>query len=388
MADPIDFLNSLAQGLSALSLYPDRHTHRERALDQVFDSLLGLLNDDPAPAFSFLGDELIYNDRPLRELRDWGWSKKLSDVGVQRLLLSRETTREELEGFLDEVLARVTVQSIDSAEARQMRKSSIRYGTIGIRGESGQDEDNVVTAALSFSLQEEADTIEWIHQELQSGKALPLSEAEAVVRALTVAMHGDQEMFLPLLTLKDFDEYTTTHSLNVCVLAMGLAEWMGLGARDVRAFGVAGLMHDLGKTTIPLEVLNKPGKLSDAERDIMKSHPVEGAKIIIASEPDLDLAAVVAYEHHIMIDGGGYPTLAFPRECHRGSKFVHVCDVYDALRTTRPYRGAWEAEKILAYIEERSGVEFEGELAHAFTQMMREWEPRMTNLQYEEAAKD
>ncbi len=385
MADPINFLNSLAQALSALSLYPDGHSHRERALDRIFESLVDLVSDDPNPAFSFLGDELIYNDRPLRELRDWGWSKKLSDVGVQRLLLNRETTREELEGFLDEVLARVTLQNIDTAEARQMRRSSIRFGAIGIRGEHEDDDEAVVTAALSFSLQEEAETIDWIHDELQSGRALPLQEAEAVVRALTVAMHGDQQMIIPLLNLRNFDEYTTTHSLNVCVLAMALAEWMGLGARDVRAFGVAGLMHDLGKTTIPLEILNKAGTLTHEEREIMKRHPVEGAKIIISTEPDLDLAAVVAYEHHVMLNGGGYPTFAFARDCHRGSKFVHVCDVYDALRTTRPYRGAWESDKVLAYMEERSGLEFEGEIAHAFTQMMREWEPQMTELQYDDA---
>ncbi len=384
MADPINFLTSLAQALSALSLYPDGHAHRERALDRIFESLLDLLSDDPNPAFSFLGDELIYNDRPLRELRDWGWSRKLSDVGVQRLVLNRETTREELEGFLDEVLARVTLQNVDTAEARQMRKSSIRYGAIGIRGDLEHNDEPVVTATLSFSLQEEAETIDWIHEELQSGRALPLQEAEAVVRGLTVAMHGDQQMILPLLNLRNFDEYTTTHSLNVCVLAMALAEWMGLGARDVRAFGVAGLMHDLGKTTIPLEILNKPGKFTDEEREIMQRHPIEGAKLIISSEPDMALAAVVAYEHHVMLNGngGGYPTFAFARNCHRGSKFVHVCDVYDALRTTRPYRGAWESEKVLAYMEERSGLEFEGEVAHAFTQMMREWEPQMTELQH------
>ncbi len=388
MADPIDFLNSLAQALSALSLYPDGHSHRERALDRIFESLVDLLSDDPNPTFSFLGDELIYNDRPLRELRDWGWSKKLSDVGVQRLLLNRETTREELEGFLEEVLARVTLQSIDTAEARQMRRSSIRYGAIGIREDHEHDDKAIVTASLSFSLQEEADTIDWIHEELQSGRALPLQEAEAVVRALTVAMHGDQQMIIPLLNLRNFDEYTTTHSLNVCVLAMALAEWMGLGGRDIRAFGVAGLMHDLGKTTIPIEILNKAGALTHAEREIMKRHPVEGAKIIISTEPDLALAAVVAYEHHIMLNGGGYPTFAFARDCHRGSKFVHVCDVYDALRTTRPYRGAWESDKVLAYMEERSGLEFEGEVAHAFTQMMREWEPQMTELQYDDDAKN
>ena len=388
MADPTAFLIGLAQALSALSLYPEGHASRERALDLIYETMLDLLNDEPNPAFSFLGEEVIFNDRLIRELREWGWSKKLSDIGIQRLLLSRETTREELEGFLDEVHARVTQQSIDTAEARQMRKSSLRYGAIGIRGAQELEETEVETAAMGFSLREEADTIKWIHSELQSGHALPLREAEAVVRGLTVAMHGDQEMILPLLKLRNFDEYTTTHSLNVCVLAMALAEWMGLGARDVRAFGVAGLMHDLGKTKIPLEILNKPGKLTDEERTVMKNHTIEGARIILSSEPDLDLAAVVAYEHHVMLNGGGYPTFAFARDCHHGSKFVHVCDVYDALRTRRPYRDAWPAEKVLAYMEERSGTEFDGQVAHAFTHMMREWEPQQTNLEYDEAVEN
>ncbi len=388
MADPTAFLIGLAQALSALSLYPEGHASRERALDLIYETMLDLLNDEPNPAFSFLGEEVIFNDRLIRELREWGWSKKLSDIGIQRLLLSRETTREELEGFLDEVHARVTQQSIDTAEARQMRKSSLRYGAIGIRGAQELEETEVETAAMGFSLREEADTIKWIHSELQSGHALPLREAEAVVRGLTVAMHGDQKMILPLLKLRNFDEYTTTHSLNVCVLAMALAEWMGLGARDVRAFGVAGLMHDLGKTKIPLEILNKPGKLTDEERTVMKNHTIEGARIILSSEPDLDLAAVVAYEHHVMLNGGGYPTFAFARDCHHGSKFVHVCDVYDALRTRRPYRDAWPAEKVLAYMEERSGTEFDGQVAHAFTHMMREWEPKLTNLEYDEAVEN
>ena len=139
-------------------------------------------------------------------------------------------------------------------------------------------------------------------------------------------------------------------------------------------------MHDLGKTMVPIEVLNKRGKLTDDERTIMNRHPVEGAKIILGSEPDLELAAVVAYEHHVMLNGGGYPTFRHPRDCHRASKLVHVCDVYDALRTNRPYRDAWPAPKVLAYLEERSGTEFDGETAHAFTRMMREWEPNLAVL--------
>ena len=237
---------------------------------------------------------------------------------------------------------------------------------------------------MTFSLREEAEAVVWVHEVLQEGGDLPLMEAEAVVRSLTVAMHDDREMMLPLLQLRQFDEYTTTHSLNVSVLSMGLAEWVGLGGQDVRAVGVAGLLHDLGKVTIPKEILNKPGTFSDQEREIMDAHPVEGARMILTSGHQLDLAAAVAYEHHIMIDGGGYPSLRYPRDCHFASKLVHVCDVYDALRTQRPYRDPWPAKRVLAYIEQKSGTEFDGALASAFTAMMGQWEPRLATLHEKE----
>ena len=161
---------------------------------------------------------------------------------------------------------------------------------------------------------------------------------------------------------------------------MGLAEWLGVGGRDVRAVGVAGLLHDLGKVTIPKEILNKPGDSSDQGREIMNSHAAEGARMILTSDQQLDLAAAVAYEHHTMIDGGGYPSMRYPRDCHFASKLVHVCDVYDALRTRRPYRASWPAKKVLAYIEQRSETEFDGAMAQAFTAMMDQWEPRLSTL--------
>jgi putative nucleotidyltransferase with HDIG domain len=381
----VDFLTAFAQGLSAMSLYPEGHSSREGALDAVYEKLLDVLAQESPVSFSFLGDEVVYGTLPLRDLRDWEWSKRLAGIGVQRLQFDDSTTRDDLESFLDELLARLTLRAIDTAEARPTRTTGIRFGTLGIRGEDELAPDEIKEATISFTLGEEAETIRWLHDEISSGHGLPLGEAEAVVRALSVAMHGDQQVMLPLLKLREFDEYTTTHCLNVCVLAMALAEWLGLGAQDVRAFGVAGLMHDLGKVRIPLEILNKRGKLTDEEREVMKNHTIEGARIIISSEPDLDLAAVVAYEHHIMLNGGGYPSLKFERDCHRASKLVHVCDVYDALRTNRPYRDAWPSEKVLAYLEERSGIEFDGEIAHAFAHMMREWEPAVTQLSVDEA---
>ena len=376
----VEFLSSFAQALSALSLYPEGHTSRERALDSAFEKLSELLSQEPNPRYSFLEDEVIYLDTALREMRHWDWSHRFSAIGMQRMEFDRTVTRDELERFLDETLSRLSLRPIDTCEGTHFRPSGIRWGEIGIRGEDGFEDTEIETATLALSLGDEADAVRWLHQEVTSGRNLPLVEAEAVVRGLSVAMHGDQQAILPLLRLREFDEYTTTHSLNVCVLTMGLAEYLGLGARDVRAFGTSGLLHDLGKVRIPLDVLNKTGKLDPQERAVMNAHPVEGARIIITSEPDLDMAAVVAYEHHMMLNGGGYPGFHYKRECHDASKLVHVCDVYDALRTKRPYRDAWPSEKVLAYIEERSGTEFDGPTAHAFAAMIRGRETKMMAL--------
>jgi putative nucleotidyltransferase with HDIG domain len=317
-------------------------------------------------------------------MRGWDWSRRLAEIGVQRLQFDRTVTREQLEEFLDEIITRLTLRAIDTSSVRQMRPSAIQFGAIGLRGEELAAAAEVVTASLNFTLKEEADAVRWLHDEIQTGKELPLREAEAVVRGLSAAMHGDQQIILPLLRLKEFDQYTTTHSINVSVLTMGLAEWMGLGAQDVRAFGVAGLLHDLGKVKIPKDILNKAGKLTPEERAVMNAHPVEGARIIIATEKDLDLAAVVAYEHHIMLNGGGYPALKYRRDCHNASKLVHVCDVYDALRTNRPYREAWAAEKVLAYMDEKAGTEFEPDVTRQFVKMMRERENKVALVNEDE----
>jgi putative nucleotidyltransferase with HDIG domain len=369
----------LAQALSTMTLYADGHPARTRAIDQSFEHLRALQATDSRPQFSFLGYDVVYGNIALRELKEWDWGARLANAGIQRLEFDYDVTRDDYEVFLDECLARLTLQFIDSATRSFERKTSIKFGAIGVKGTEGimRPEELLPTATIAYSLQEEADTIRWLHDEVQVRGELPLLEAESVVKSLSVAMHGDREIVIPLLQLKEFDQYTTTHSLNVSVLAMALAEYMGMGPKDVRGFGVAGLLHDLGKVRIPLEVLTKPGKLTDDEWTIMRRHPVDGAKIIYESDRQLDLASAVAYEHHIMINGGGYPTRHFQRDCHKASKLVHICDVYDALRTNRPYREAWEADRVLQQLEKGLGWDFDEEGGRAFIQMMAQWERRV-----------
>jgi putative nucleotidyltransferase with HDIG domain len=381
MNDPASFLISFAHALAIMTLYPDGHPSRDKAIDGAHE-LLENLWVAAVPVFTLLDDEVVYGREPLRELKGWDWGRRLVRAGIQRLEFERRVTRDEFESFLQELLARLMVSAVDTTDNRQMRSLGVRFGAVGIQGEADQEVAAVPPplATLDLTLGEEAETLRWMHQEVQSGGEVPLFEAEAVVRSLSVAMHSDRRLVLPLLQLKEFDQYTTTHSLNVAVLAMGLAEHLGCTAVDVRAYGIAGLLHDIGKVRIPIDVLTKPGKLTDDERLLMNRHPADGARMILQSDEELDLAAVVAYEHHIMLNGGGYPAMHYGRACALASRLVHVCDVFDALRTRRPYRDAWESERVIAYLVERAGTEFDPDLVTAFVRIVRHGEAQVRIL--------
>jgi putative nucleotidyltransferase with HDIG domain len=380
MSEPASFLNAFAHALAVMTLYPEGHPSRESAIDASYQDLSDLTTPGQRPSFTFLEDEVIYGREQLRDLKGWQWGRRLTAAGVQRLEFERQMSRDEFESFLQEILARLTLSAIDTTEQRQVRSLGVRFGAVGLQSQADVPQVPLAIATLDVTLDEEAETLRWLQREAQSRGAIPLLEAETVVRSLAVAMHHDAHIVLPLVQLKEFDQYTTTHSLNVSVLSMGLAEVLGCGPSEVRMFGVAGLLHDIGKIRIPLDVLTKPGKLSEEERLLMNRHPADGARIIIQTDGDLDVAAVVAYEHHVMLNGSGYPAFHYSRGCTLASRLVHVCDVYDALRTRRPYREAWSSADAEAYLEERAGIEFDPDLVAAFLKMLRESETKASSV--------
>jgi putative nucleotidyltransferase with HDIG domain len=371
------FLISMGQCLATMNLYAEGHPARERALDNSYERLVRLLEGQERFDVSFVGTETVVGDRALSDIGTWDWAPRLAGIGVERIEIDSGVSNEEYGRFVDDIWRKLNGRPDSSAEARQMVASSIRFGPLLVREVGGGGGANGAGLAVlgafasSLSLQDEAATVDWIHNEVSMSERLPMGEVEAVVRSLSVAMQMEHRMLLPLLDLKRFDQYTTTHACNVSVLAMGLAERLGLGREEVRSFGVAGLLHDLGKIKIPKEILTKPGKLSDDERAVIQAHPVEGARIVLSRERGLGVAAVVAYEHHVCIDGGGYPSFRFTRNCHYASRIVHVCDIYDALCTNRPYRDAWEPEKALTYLESRAGTEVDTDITRTFCEMVR-----------------
>ena len=374
MSDPVQFLQALSQALSTLGLYGAGHPATVRTADAAFERLLDLQIGEPAVQFTFLSGEVLFGGEVQPVLAGWEWSERLAGAGVERLEFAERITFDEFEWLLAHLAVRVGV-SPEIADPRQTGPSSVRLGRVKLAGDaSTASADAPTIARLSYNLHDERDTVRWVHDEVRNGNALPLAEADGVVRSLSLAMHAEQAMVLPLLQLKEYDQYTTTHAMNVAVLAMALADHLQLGPAAVRSIGFAGLLHDLGKVCIPLDILNKPGPLDDAEREVVERHPGVGARILLGSRGVIDLAPVVAYEHHVMIRGGGYPHLPNARGAQYASRLVHVCDVYDALRTRRPYREAWGSEQALHYIESRAGLEFDPAIVRPFASMLRRWD--------------
>jgi HD-GYP domain-containing protein (c-di-GMP phosphodiesterase class II) len=378
---PVKFLNSLAQTLATMTLYASEHPSWARAVDLSFNQLRVLQQSDPRPRFSFLGTDVIYGGVPIHELAEWPWARRLAIAGVQRLEFAETVTREDYAAFLQDVLARLSGPGENGTQhaPRASGSRSIQFGAVGVRGDDGSAPIAAVILQRTpdYPLGEEAEAMSWVQNEAESKDRVPLVEAEAVARSLAVAMRGDSSVVIPLLRLRAAEQYNAVHSINTSILAMALAGALGLGDRDVHAFGMAGLLFDLGMAKLPREVLASATPLNEQERALVQRHPVDGACLILASDRNMDMAATVAYEHHVRPDGTGYPGFRYPRSCHFASRLVRICDVYDALRTTRPHRHGWTMEESLRYIEGGAGPKFDAEIAAAFILMMRRLAARM-----------
>lgn len=232
-------------------------------------------------------------------------------------------------------------------------------------------EQQLQTAEFDPRLREEVEAMFWVFEQVRNGRPLPVMEAEAVAHSLYVSKRLDENVKVPQLPLHDMNEYMAVHAINVAMLAMSAAEAMNFDEQAVRAIGRASLLHDIGMVRVPVDLLAKAEQLTDAERVIVTRHPIDGAAIIVESDASLDLAAVVAYEHHVKPDGSGYPALTYPRSVHRVAQLVAVCDTYHAVRSPRPFRDAWPPEIAFSFLQQRAGFDFDAEMVNVVITMMR-----------------
>ena len=208
----------------------------------------------------------------------------------------------------------------------------------------------------------------------KKNESLPNNTTRRLMQSIFNHIVDDESFLIGLTNLKNFDEYTLNHSVNVCVLALALGRRLGLSRSELVELGIAAFFHDLGKLETPIDILNKPAGLSQEERAIMEQHPHQGAEKLIHLKEfrHLPLRAIhVALEHHIREDLSGYPDRLKKDEVNLFSKIVKVVDYFDALTTRRVYRKkAFTRAEALSLMHEHSGTEFNASILKAFVNLM------------------
>jgi HD-GYP domain-containing protein (c-di-GMP phosphodiesterase class II) len=207
-------------------------------------------------------------------------------------------------------------------------------------------------------------------EEARMGKAVDTGGAQKLVEEITDSVSRNPGALISLARLKTADDYTYMHSVAVCAMMVALSKQLGLDENQTRLAGVAGLMHDLGKAAMPMEVLNKPGKLTDAEFAIIKRHPEEGYKLLLSGTDVDPMILDVCLHHHEKTDGSGYPKGLKGDEISLFAKMGAVCDVYDAITSNRPYKAGWDPAESLRRMAEWANGHFDTKVFQAFVKSL------------------
>ncbi len=194
-----------------------------------------------------------------------------------------------------------------------------------------------------------------LFNEARLARALEAERCQPLVDEITQSVFRNPGTLVSLSRLKTADDYSYMHSVAVCALMVALANQMGLDDAACREAGYAGLLHDLGKAAIPLEILNKPTKLTEEEFAIIRIHPERGWQMLQESPGASPVAMDVCLHHHERIDGTGYPHRLPADRISQFARMGAVCDVYDAITSNRPYKAGWDPAQSMAHMASWSG---------------------------------
>ena len=359
-----EVLRRLAAAVRSTQLYAPTHPIVARNVTALTDALTVALASTPSIAVGVVGDELIVGDTPVpRAAETMGeLMRRLQQAGVERIVFDRGVDGEQVA-----TLVRTLLQNDGTGAAEPPRLRHIRVGRLEVERHVQTSGD----AATFRSLY--TDAVAMANRLWDSATVEGIPDADAargMVESLAQAVAQNRTALLALTALKEYDNYTFTHMVNVSILTMGQARGLGIEGTLLRELGLAALMHDIGKVNTPEEILNKPAALTDEEFDILRRHTVDGAEILRRTPEIPALAPIVAFEHHLRADGTGYPFGVNRPRLNLGTSLCGIADVYDAMRSQRAYQQAFPTDRILAVLKRNDGSQFDQHLVRRFTQLL------------------
>ena len=359
-----DLVRRLAAALRGAQLYSASHPLVTRSIAALGETLTLVLASAPSIAIGIVGDDLVVGDVPVpRAAENMGeLMRRLQQAGIERIVIDRGVEAEELTKLV------LAVAGGEDVAASLAKLPHIRVGRLQVEQRVDAAVGDMATIRKLYG---DAVSIAGTLWESAQTEGMPDADAaRGMVDNLAQAVAQNRTALLALTALKNYDNYTFTHMVNVSILTMGQARGIGIEGPLLREFGLSALMHDIGKVRTPAEVLNKPDKLTDAEFEIMKRHTVDGAEILRRTPEMPPLAPVVAFEHHLRVDGTGYPAGVKREGLNLGTMLCGIADVYDAMRSQRKYQQAFPTDRILAVLQRNDGKQFDQNLVRRFSQLV------------------
>src|SRR5476649_2857061 len=363
-----ELVRRLAAALRGTELYSPAHPLVQRGIDAFTAAAQEGLKGTPSVVIGFIGDEVVVDGTrlPRGTASLIGFARDLRDRDIEKVTITRGVTRAEIADLVAAFSDRTSpVPLPDRLLAR-----GVRHVTLGriVVEEVSDDQAGIAAARRVYGTAVE--TAETLWNAAKAGDQPDPGAARKIIDGLARLVTQDRTSLMALTALKKYDNYTFTHMVNVSALAMAQARSLNIDGPLLREFGFAALMHDIGKVNTPLEVLNKPGKLTNEEFDIMKRHVVDGAHILRRTPEMPALAPIVAFEHHLKQDLSGYPEKIGSRKLNLCTMIVSIADVFDALRSNRPYRQGMATVRIRSIMDEQDNPAFNRVLLKRFVNLM------------------
>jgi hypothetical protein len=328
-----------------------------RAADEACTAAIGAyLASGGGPAFRFTPYGVEHGPLTLAEFEGWLWAPRLVRRGIGQLEIAGYPDPAAIAAFLDFAAGLVP----EGGLADMLAPEGIRWGPPlpdALPGDGG------------YPLTEELNVMRQVFTAAAAGERLPIGDVHAVATSLGSLVYEEQIPSLPLLHDVARQDYQPAHALNTALLAFVLADALGMSTEERRECGVAALLHDIGMARMPAETVIGD-QFTSQDRARVRGHPLEGARLLLRHGEALDGAAVVSYEHHLRVDGGGYPRLSYPREPHVLSRVIAVCDAFDALLSPRSDRSSYDPGAALLELERSAVTQFDPRIVSAFSDVM------------------
>ncbi len=381
-----EFIRHLASAVATASIYPLEHRQVTNLCNLALNSLLPALGKETELALMRIDDQLVVDGKPLGGMHPSRLASVLKHRGIGHLKITRLVRFEE-------ILALVGALAKRREGGGEIRSSeNVRLGKVQLRfrpdrqaapgAAPGKPAENRAPEAAagpnrSDLTAAQLERLAEIYTVAQKKKQLNVVGISEIVASFVRAFTREADPLLALAPLREMDEATFTHSLNVCILNLAQASALGIEGPLLHDIGIAALLHDVGKLKIPKEILNKKEPLSEEDWEIICRHPVDGAKFLLDAPGVPRLAVVTAYEHHLRFDGTGYPKSRGRWEQNISSQMTTLADMFDAMASHQAYRQANGLSEVASTLKYLGGTQLHPLLAENFIRLLKKCQPEL-----------